>query len=117
MNFDVFLMLLWLFSIATACITQRLKKRFKTAEKNYSSNVIALVVAVVVGSLGMTLFYFATDTPFTALNVVLIVIMILSNCIAAMIGYDKAKQTALQIKTAAIQIKDSLVKGDAKNGK
>lgn len=98
MTINVFLMLLTAFSIITSLFTEGVKKLFDSLGLSYASNIVALCCAVVVGGLGMIFFYIFTGADFTSTNNICIFLMMFSNWLVAMVGYDKVKQAILQLK-------------------
>ena len=98
MTFNMFLILLAAFASASGVITEAIKKLISD-KKNLSYNLIALFVALVVGSVGCILYYLFYSIPFTTNNIICIVLMGIASGLVSMLGYDKVKQTILQIKS------------------
>lgn len=98
LSFDVMVALVTAMSIATSLLTQLVKNILDTFKKQYASNVIVMVVAVIVGGCGTALYYVNYQIPFNALTSVYLAIMCLLNCAGAMVGYDKVKQGITQIR-------------------
>ncbi len=98
LSFDVMVALVTAMSIATSLLTQLVKNILDTFKKQYASNVIVMVVAVIVGGCGTALYYVNYQISFNALTSVYLAIMCLLNCAGAMVGYDKVKQAITQIK-------------------
>ena len=101
MTVQMFLMLLTVFSTVTSLITQGVKAFLDTAKATYSSNIVALYVAIIVGAGGTAIYYLANGVEWTALNIVCIGLMALANWLGAMLGYDKVKQAITQINKGA----------------
>lgn len=97
MTVSIFLMLLTGFSVITALITEAVKKFFDGTKIKYASNIIALVVAFLVGIGGCAIFYIYSSVPFTLINVFTMVLMGLSNWLGATLGYDKVTQAITQL--------------------
>ena len=64
MTVSLFLSILTAASSITCLITEAVKKAFSNAGKTYSSNIIALVNAVIIGCCGTVLVYIMTGIPF-----------------------------------------------------
>jgi uncharacterized membrane protein len=81
----------------TATVTQAVKKVFDDKSMTYSSNMIALVVAVVVGLSVSAVAYLTMDIPFSTLNIVMMFLLSVGNWLGAMVGYDKVVQLITQV--------------------
>ncbi len=97
MNIVSFLFLLSAFSAVTALVVEAIKK-FLTDVENRNYNIIALVVAMVVGVVGTFLYYLFTSTPLTMINIIFAILMGLASALVAMMGYDRVMQTIEQFK-------------------
>lgn len=98
MTVELFLSLLAVLSIITSLLTEGVKKLFNSMKWNYASNIIVLCVSVVVGGCGTSIFYLFNHYEFTTLNIICIILMIVANWLASMLGYDKVMQAFAQIK-------------------
>lgn len=98
MTVESFLILFTILSIATSIATEAIKKFLDSLKINYVSNVVVLVIAVVVGGIGTSLFYMWNDIAWTTLNIICIFLMVCANWFGAMLGYDKVMQAIEQIK-------------------
>ena len=67
-------------------------------KENRSYNIIALIVAVVVGFLGTLVYFMAKDQPLDAVNIVFAIIMGITSALVAMTGYDRVVQTIEQLR-------------------
>lgn len=94
MTIELFMFLFTIGSAAASLLTQALKK----AANNLSSNIVALLAAVVVGSFGTIMAYILMGIPFDAKNISCIVLMTVCIWVGCMVGYDKVLQTIEQIK-------------------
>ena len=101
MTVQIFLMLLTVFSTLTSLVTQGVKAFLDTANATYSSNIVALYVAVVVGAGGTAIYYIANGIEWTLMNIICVLLMALANWLGAMLGYDKVKQAITQINKGA----------------
>jgi len=79
-------------------ITEAIKKWYANANKPYSANMIALIVSIVSGGLGTSVYYILNDIPWTVNNIICIFLMIVAIWITSMIGFDKMKQLLEQLK-------------------
>ena len=98
MTFEVFMMLLFAFSIITSLFVEAGKKFLESLKVNYASNILVFCVAVFVGGFGTSFFYIWNDIAFTATNIISIFLMICANWLVAMLGYDKVMQAITQVK-------------------
>lgn len=94
MTISLFLFLFAICSTVASLFTEALKK----STQKISSNILALVSAVVIGAGGTIITYIFCDIPFDSQNIVCIILMAFSIWIGSMIGYDKVMQTIEQIK-------------------
>ena len=104
MTYDVFLMVLATLAVITSLITSKVKSILDKKGVAYASNIVVLVVAVVVGGAGTSVFYLWNDYAWTTLNVISIFLMCVANWFAAMFGYDKTKQTIEQVRKVFMQL-------------
>lgn len=95
MLFDVFLMLLSVFSTITALITETIKK-IAGEKLNIPYNVVAMIVAMIVGVVGCGIYYKLNEIPLTTNNAIYMMLMSFSSGLASMVGFDKVKQTVEQ---------------------
>lgn len=93
MTIDMFLFLFTIGSTLSSFLTEALKKAL-----TLSSNIIALISALVVGAGGTFSAYILMDVPMSPKNIVCLVLMTVLVWIGSMIGYDKIIQTISQLK-------------------
>lgn len=98
MTVQMFLLLLTILSIFTSLFTEGIKKFLDSVNVKYASNVLVLIVAVVVGGVGTSVFYLWNDIAWTSLNIICIFLMVCANWLGAMLGYDKVTQAISQLK-------------------
>ena len=96
MTTTTFLMLLSAFSVLSGLVTEGIKKLISD-KANMSYNVIALVVALVIGGAGSAIYYQLNAIPFDVNNVIYIILMGLASGLCSMVSYDKLKQCIEQI--------------------
>ena len=94
MTVELFMFLFGFGSIVSALLTQAVKQAFK----DLSSNVIALIDAVVVGVLGTGAVYILMGIEWSFANIVCLALMSFSIWLGSMVGYDKVMQTIGQLK-------------------
>lgn len=97
MTITLFVTILTVAATLTGLITEAIKKAYNNAGKEYSSNVIALMNAVIVGCGGTVVTYMLLGTPWTVNNIICMILMGVAVWIASMIGYDKIMQLLKQI--------------------
>lgn len=97
MTITLFITFLTIGSLATALLTEAIKKAYTNANKDYSSNVIALINAIVVGGGGTAVVYMLLNIPWTVNNIICLILMSVCVWIGSMIGFDKFKQLIEQI--------------------
>lgn len=96
MNITIFLCLLASFSTITGLVVECIKKIIND-KTNISYNITALIVALIVGGCGCVIYYQLNAIPFTINNTIYIGLMSFASAITSMIGFDKVKQTILQM--------------------
>lgn len=94
---ETVLMLLLICSCMTTLITEAVKKMIP-AQTEYSKNILAGLVAIVVGVLVSIGYCILTHTAATPEVVVYAVCLVILSWICAMVGYDKVIQTLTQIR-------------------
>ena len=96
MTTTTFLMLLSSFSVLSGLVTEGIKKLISD-KANMSYNIIALVVALVIGGVGSAVYYQLNAIPFNLNNIIYLVLMGLASGLCSMVSYDKLKQCIEQI--------------------
>ena len=96
MTTTTFLMLLSSFSVLSGLVTEGIKKLISD-KANMSYNIIALVVALVIGGTGSAVYYQLNVIPFNLNNIIYLVLMGLASGLCSMVGFDKIKQAIKQI--------------------
>ncbi len=96
MDIGTFLMLLFAFSLISGLFTEGVKKLVND-KANLSYNLIALVIALIVGVVGTGIYYQLNNIDFNTNNIIYMMLLGLSSGLCSMLGYDKVKQTILQI--------------------
>lgn len=96
MTTTTFLMLLSSFSILSSLTTEGIKKLL-VDKTNLSYNILALVVALIIGGGGCAVYFILNNVLFTLDNIIYMILMGLASGLVSMVGFDKFKQTLLQI--------------------
>lgn len=96
MTVAIFLIILTMCSAITSLLTEGIKNLLKG--KQYSVNILVLIIAFVCGVVVCTMYYISNQIPFTFINICYIVAMAIANWLCATLGYDKVLQTINQIK-------------------
>ena len=97
MTITLFIAMLTLGAGVTAMLTEAIKTAYTNAGMMYSSNIIALANAVIVGCGGTAVTYLLLGIPWSLNNFICLVLMGIAVWIASMIGYDKVLQLIKQL--------------------
>ena len=97
MNITLFITVLTIGAAITALLTEAIKKAYSNEGKEYSSNIIAMINAVVVGCGGTAVTYMLLEIEWTVNNVICLILMGVAVWIGSMIGYDKIIQLLKQV--------------------
>ena len=97
MTVTLFISIFTVGAAISGLLTEAVKKAYQNAQKEYSSNVIALINAVVVGGLGTACAYMLLEIPWTVNNIICLALMVVVVWMGSMIGYDKIVQLLKQI--------------------
>lgn len=106
MTFEIFIVLLAVFSVFTSLISEAVKLFLESLKVNYASNLVVLGASVFVGGIGTACAYLFMCIPWTTINIVCLLLMILANWLVAMLGYDKVVQAITQLKGTGGAIRD-----------
>ena len=106
MNVTLFLILLSAFSVISGLITEAIKKLLSD-KTNLSYNLIALTVALIVGTVGCGTYYQLNGFSFDVNNIIYMILMGLASGLVSMTSYDKVKQTIEQLAVSPINEIDS----------
>ena len=98
MTVTLFVAFLTFGAMASALLTEAIKKFCENAQKEYSSNAIALGVALGVGLIGTSIAYVLLGIPWTVSNVICMVLMALCMWVGSMVSYDKVIQLVKQLE-------------------
>lgn len=98
MNITLFVTLLAFFSAITGLCTEGCKKILDEIKVPYASNVLAFIIACVVGVGGTAAYYIISSIEFNTVNIVFMILMGFACSLCAMVSYDKVVQTIGQLK-------------------
>ena len=84
-------------SLLTNLTVESFKKLLNKTEANYSSNVIAAIVAVILAGVGCGIYMIMVGLDFTPKIGVEIVVLMYLSFLVSTVGYDKVIQTLKQI--------------------
>ena len=96
MTTTIFLMLLSAFSVLSGLVTEAVKKLISD-KANMSYNLVALIVALIIGCGGCAIYYQLNAILFTVNNVIYMILMGFASGLVSMLGYDKVKQAIEQL--------------------
>ena len=99
MTITLFIILLTAFAAITGVCTECLKKLLDENGVKYASNLLAFVIACIVGIGGTAIYYVLSEIAFTSANVICMILMGLAVSVGSMVGYDKIVQTVEQLKS------------------
>lgn len=97
MSLEIFLVLLLAVSIFTSLTVEAIKK-FVGDKYNMSSNVVAGVVAIVLGVIVGAFYCILAGIAFGTQIIIMLVALVFLSWLCAMVGYDKVVQAIMQIK-------------------
>lgn len=96
MTITLFLFLLTSFSIITGLAVEASKQIIGDKYK-YSTNILAAIIAIIVGVIGTAIYYQFMDIAFTFNNIMSMFLMGIASAIGSMVGYDKIIQAINQL--------------------
>lgn len=97
MNISFLLLALPIISVATNLTVEGIKKLLDKNSADYSKNLIAVIVAVIISCGVCAGYMILNDILFTLKNAVFIVILAYLSFLVATVGYDKVMQMLNQI--------------------
>lgn len=89
MSMEVFLLLLGLFSVLTSLITEGVKTKFLVDTDSVYYNLVALVVAIVIGVVGTLTYYVLNYITIDFRLVIFAILMGLASGLVSMTSYDR----------------------------
>lgn len=97
-DLDSFLITLFAISVITSLVVQAIKQILDEKGINYSANALASIVSIVLSIFSMIAYVVLENVAFTNSLVIYVIVIIVGSWLCSMLGYDKVKQTLLQIK-------------------
>lgn len=97
MTTSMFIILFTACSVITGLCTEAAKKMLDEIPIKYSANILALIMALIVGVGGTSAYYVYNSIAFTNVNILTAILMGVAVSVGAMVGYDKVKQAIAQI--------------------
>lgn len=88
MTIELFIFLLAFFSAVTALVTEGIKKTFLVNAETITYKIAAIVVAVIIGVVGMIIYYVLNSIGIDLNNVIFAILMGFASGLVAMNGYD-----------------------------
>ncbi len=95
MTVNSFVLLLFAFSTLTSLVVEGIKQNFLDGQ-NRKYNLIALVVAMIIGSIGTILYYYLNHMLINFDAFIIAFLMGLASSLVSMVGFDKVKQAIEQ---------------------
>lgn len=99
---QLFLILLTGFSALSSLVMEGIKKSFLD-NKNVSYNVVALIIALIIGTSGTFIYYQLNTIVLNSNNILYAILMGLASGLVSMVGYDKVKQTLNELKEYSVK--------------
>ncbi len=103
MTLETFLFILFAISAFTGLTTEALKKILSEKKKEYSANLIAGILAVVISLFSVSGYIILTESVINEKMAVYLIALVFLSWLSAMIGYDKVVQAIMQIKNTKIK--------------
>lgn len=98
MTMDLFILLLLAISLVSGLVVEGIKKLLDELKVQYKSNLLAGIVSAVLSVCVGVGYIIMTETVINAKMILILIALVFLSWLGAMVGYDKVKQTLLQIK-------------------
>lgn len=98
MNSQFLLSALAIISVLTTLTVEGIKKILDEKHKEYSSNLLAVIVSAVITFVGSVGYVLYNGIPWTIQTVVVMVVLIFLSFLSATVSYDKVKQLLEQMR-------------------
>ena len=98
MGFQFIFIVLFIVSVLTTLTVQGIKYILDTYNKNYSANILAVIVSMLLSGIMVFLYCLYFNKPFTTQIIIETVVLMYLSFLVATNGYDKIIQTIKQIK-------------------
>lgn len=96
MTLTTFFILLYAFSAISGLVTEGIKTLLPD-RPHMPCNLMALIVALLIGGIGCAVYYQLMGIPIQANNVIYMLLMGFASGVTSMVGYDKVKQCIEQL--------------------
>jgi len=106
MTITMFISILTAGSIVSSLLTEAIKQAYRNAGKESSPNIIALINSIVVGGGGTAATYMLLGINWNVNNIICLIGATLAVWIVCMVGFDKVKQSAIQLAGIAENMKE-----------
>jgi Na+/melibiose symporter-like transporter len=97
MNSQFLLSALAIISVLTTLTVEGIKKILDEKHKEYSSNLLAVIVAAVITFVGSVGYVLYNGIPWTIQTVIIMVALIFLSFLSSTVSYDKVKQLLEQL--------------------
>lgn len=98
MNSGFLITALAFISVLTSLTVEAIKKILNEKEIDYSSNLLAMIVSVVLTIIVCILYMVYFTIPFTAQTIVIVISLTFLSFLSATTGFDKIKQLLEQLR-------------------
>lgn len=98
MNSGFLITALAFISVLTSLTVEAIKKILNEKEIDYSSNLLAMIVSVVLTIIVCILYMVYFAIPFTAQTIVIVISLTFLSFLSATVGFDKIKQLLEQLR-------------------
>lgn len=98
MGFNFIFIVLFIVSVLTTLTVQGIKYILDTQNANYSSNILAVIVSIILSAFIVFLYCLYFNKPLTTKIIVETVVLMYLSFLVATNGYDKVIQTIKQLK-------------------
>lgn len=98
MNSGFLITALAFISVLTSLTVEAIKKILNEKEIDYSSNLLAMIVSVVLTIIVCILYVLYFSIPFTVQTVIIMIALTFLSFLSSTVGFDKIKQLLEQLK-------------------
>lgn len=98
MNSQFLLSALAIISVLTTLTVEGIKKILDERHKEYSSNLLAVIVSAVITFVGSVGYVLYNGIPWTIQTVIVMAVLVFLSFLSATVSYDKVKQLLEQMR-------------------
>ena len=84
-------------SVLTSLTVEGIKKILDSCKKNFSSNLLAIIVSIVITVISSVVYVVVKNIPYSFLLVVEILVLVFLSFLVSTLGYDKVMQLIKQV--------------------